>query len=200
MKRLLIAALALFAVNAAMAAPEVGKPAPDFTTSDHNGNPVRLSDFAGKAVVLEWHNAECPFVKKHYGSGNMQKLQGRAAADGIVWLTINSGAEGKQGYMNQSQAADFMKNTNHLATHYLVDVSGEVGKSYAAKTTPHMFVIDKQGMVAYMGAIDDKPTADAKDIEGAKNYVSAALDSLAAGTPVEAASTQPYGCAVKYAD
>lgn len=190
----------------ALAAPEIGKPAPDFTGTDHLGNSVTLSSMKGSVVVLEWNNPECPFVKKHYDSGNMQKLQAFAATLGkeksmpVKWVVVNSSATGKQGHMNQPQAAEFVSREKLAVSHYVLDAAGTIGKLYAAKTTPHMYVIDSKGTLAYMGAIDDKPSTDAKDIPGAKNYVKAALEHLAAGTAVSESSTTAYGCSIKYAD
>lgn len=200
MKRAFFAmALAACLVTApALALPEVGKPAPHFTSTDALGKNVSLSDFKGKLVVLEWSNPGCPFVKKHYESGNMQKLHAYAKEKGVVWLTINSSAEGKQGHMNPVEAKAFVESTRHQAAHYLLDGEGKIGRLYGAKNTPHMFVIDSAGNIAYMGAIDDKPSTDQADIPGAKNYVMEALDSLMQSKPVETVSTQPYGCSVKY--
>ncbi len=194
-----VTALMLMATPAT-AAPEVGKPAPDFTLKDTSGADVKLSDLKGKIVVLEWHNAECPFVKKHYESGNMQRLQASTKEIQVVWLTINSSASGKQGYMDAAKAAEFVKSTTHMSSHYLLDADGKVGRLYEAKTTPHMFVIDKSGNIAYMGAIDDKPSTDKADIANARNYVNDALGSLYINKAVAVTTTQPYGCNIKYAD
>ncbi len=191
--------LALLAVSA-QAAPGIGKPAPDFTGTDAAGFVVTLSDFQGKIVVLEWSNPGCPFVHKHYDSGNMQALQSYATSKGLVWLTINSSAPGKQGHMDAALAKDYIAKNKVAATHYILDPEGKIGRLYEAKTTPHMFVIDANGTLAYMGAIDDKPTPDPASVEGAKNYVRAAIDDLLAGKPVATASTQSYGCSVKYGD
>ena len=193
------AALAVIAVPA-LAAPVVGKPAPDFKLADANGRLVTLSSFRGRTVVLEWNNPGCPFVKKHYGSGNMQRAQAAAAKDGVVWLTINSGAPGKQGYMSGPEAKAFVAQSGARPTAYLLDPRGLVGKSYDAKTTPHMYVINKTGTLVYAGGIDDKPTANPADIKGARNHVLAALAELKAGKAVSVPTSRPYGCAVKYAD
>lgn len=198
-RSLFAAALILFSTTA-LAAPEIGKPAPDFTATDQNGKTVKLSDFKGRVTVLEWNNPECPFVKKHYDSGNMQKLQAYAHDNKVVWLAVNSSAEGKQGNMTMAQAKEHLAQSKSTVDHYLLDPEGKIGMLYEAKTTPHMFVIDKNGNLAYMGAIDDKPSTDAKDIDGATNYVRAALDSLMAGKPVAVADTKAYGCNVKYKD
>lgn len=192
----LCAALALPA--AAHAAPEIGKPAPAFTGTDSKGVSHKLEDFKGKVVVLEWHNDQCPYVKKHYEDGNMQGLQKAAAADGVVWLTVNSGAEGQQGFLSPDDTNKLIAAQKSAETARILDTDGAIGKAYGAKTTPHMFVIDKDGVLAYMGAIDDKPTADKADLASAKNYVTAALESLKAGKPVEVTQSQPYGCGVKY--
>jgi peroxiredoxin len=194
-----------FAAAAVLAAPavaavQVGQPAPNFRVNDATGKVVQLSDFKGKTVVLEWNNPGCPFVKKHYDSGNMQKAQAAAAAQGVVWLTINSGAPGKQGHMEWEQARDFVSKAGVKSTHYLLDPKGVVGKGYGATTTPHMFIVNPQGTVVYAGGIDDKPTANAADINGARNHVLAALTELKAGKPVSVASSRPYGCSVKYTD
>lgn len=188
-----------FSVSA-MAMPEVGKPAPAFSAQDMNGKTVQLSDYAGKVVVLEWTNHECPFVKKFYGASKMQDMQKAAVADGVVWLSINSSAAGKQGHVTAADAQEVTKTRAWAGTAYLLDDAGIIGKAYGAKTTPHMFVINKDGVVAYMGAIDSKESTDAADIAGATNYVEAALKSLKDGKPVETASTRAYGCGVKYAD
>jgi hypothetical protein len=164
------------------------------------GLPFTLSDFRGKTVVLEWNNPGCPFVKKHYDSGNMQKAQAAAAKDGVVWLTINSGAPGKQGYMTGPEAKAFVAKAGAKPAAYLVDPRGVVGKAYDAKTTPHMYIVDKTGTLVYAGGIDDKPTANPADINGARNHVLAALSELKAGKAVSVASSRPYGCSVKYAE
>jgi peroxiredoxin len=192
-------ALAVIAAPAA-AAPVVGQAAPNFRLADVNGKPVTLSDFRGKTVVLEWNNPGCPFVKKHYDSGNMQKAQAAAAKDGVVWLTINSGAPGKQGHMSGAEAKAFVAKAGAKPAAYLVDPRGVVGKAYDAKTTPHMYIVDKAGTLVYAGGIDDKPTANPADINGARNHVLAALSELKAGKAVSVASSRPYGCSVKYAE
>ena len=201
MNKILTAFTALAVIAApASAAPVVGKPAPNFKLADVNGKPVTLSQFRGKTVVLEWNNPECPFVKKHYGSGNMQKAQAAAKKDGVVWLTINSGAPGKQGHMSGTQAKAFLAEAGSGPTAYLLDPRGVVGKVYDAKTTPHMFIVNKAGTLVYAGGIDDKPTPRPADIEGARNHVLAALSELKAGKAVSVATSRPYGCAVKYSD
>jgi hypothetical protein len=201
MKRMIFAwtALAVLAAPAA-AAPVVGQPAPNFKLADTNGKPVTLSDYRGKTVVLEWNNPECPFVKKHYSSGNMQKAQAAAAKDGVVWLTINSGAPGKQGHLNGGQAKSFVAKAGARPTAYLLDPRGVVGKVYDAKTTPHMYIVNKAGTLVYAGGIDDKPTPNPADVTGARNHVLAALSELKAGKAVSVATSRPYGCSVKYSD
>ncbi|WBX83089.1 thioredoxin family protein [Sphingosinicella microcystinivorans] len=189
-----------FAGTAALAAPEVGKTAPAFTAQTAAGKTVSLKDFAGKTVVLEWTNSGCPFVKKHYESGNMQKLQADAKANGVVWLTVNSSAPGKQGHVDSALAAKEMKDWTFQPTAYLLDHDGKVGKAYDARATPHMYVIDGKGVLRYAGAIDDKPTANPADIKGAKNYVTAALGDISAGRAVASPVTRAYGCTVKYPD
>ena len=201
MKQMLIAFTAFAVVAApAAAAPVVGKPAPNFKAADVNGKAVTLSDFRGKTVVLEWNNPECPFVKKHYGSGNMQKTQAAATKDGVVWLSINSGAPGKQGHLSGAEAKAMLAQASARPTAYLLDPRGVVGKAYEAKTTPHMYIINKAGTLVYAGGIDDKPTPRPADVNGARNHVLAALAELKAGKGVPVASSRPYGCAVKYSD
>ena len=191
-----LAAVLLSLAAAAHAAPELGKPAPDFTLADQSGKAVKLSDAKGKLVVLEWFNEGCPFVQKHYGSRNMQGLQKRYGSKGVVWYTIVSSREGKQGHLTPAEATDRLKAMSSKAI--LLDEKGAVGRLYGAKTTPHMFVVDKNGVLVYMGAIDDNPSADPDDIKTSKNFVAAALDESLAGKPVSTPSTRPYGCSVKY--
>lgn len=194
--KLIIAAL-LFATSA-HAAPELGKPAPDFTLNDQAGKPVKLSDAKGKLVVLEWYNKGCPFVKKHYGAKNMQKLQKKYSKKGVIWYTIVSSKEGKEGHLTTEEAAAEIKSAGMGSKAILLDEKGDVGRQYSARTTPHMYVVDKKGDLIYMGAIDDKASADADDIKSSKNYVAAALDETLAGKPVSTPSSTPYGCSVKY--
>ena len=175
----------------------VGKAAPDFRASDANGRPVTLADFAGRTVVLEWNNPDCPTVKKHYDSGNMQKTQAAATAGGAVWLTINSSAEGNQGHMTPAEAKAFAIQPSPR-TAYLLDPKGEIGRAYGAKATPHLYVINPAGTLVYNGGIDDKPTQDSADIAGARNHVLAALGELKAGKPVSVPTSRAYGCSVKY--
>lgn len=185
-------------VRPAFAAPKPGTMAPAFTLPDSNGKTVGLDDFRGKTVVLEWTNHLCPYVGKHYGTGNMQKLQQEAAADGIVWLSIISSAPGRQGYVSGKEANKLTDERNAAPTAVLLDPKGKVGRLYDARTTPHMYIIDASGKLVYMGGIDDTPTADWDDVKTAKNYVRAALDDMAQGRPVEKAVTRAYGCTVKY--
>lgn len=186
-------------IATAHAAPEAGKPAPDFSAVDSNGKTVKLSDFRGKTVVFEWTNDGCPYVKKHYSSGNMQSLQKDAAAKGIVWLTVISSAPGKQGYVDGAGANELTKSRGAAPAAVLLDPEGSLGHLYDARTTPHMFIVSADGALAYMGGIDDKADTDPASIPAAKNYVRAALDEIAAGKPVAEAVTRPYGCSVKYA-
>jgi peroxiredoxin len=202
MKTLLLGAIAAFALLGfqpmANASAEIGKPVPDFTAADTNGNTHKLSDFKGKVVVLEWTNAECPYVVKHYDSGNMQKLQETYTAKDVVWLTVNSGKEGKQGHVTADQANALIKDKGGKQTAYILDSTGVIGKSYDAKTTPHMYVINQEGTLVYNGAIDDNNSSKQADIPTSKNYVVAALDAVLEGKEVETAKTKPYGCGVKY--
>lgn len=199
-KPLFLAAMALVAlsVSPAQAAVEIGKAAPDFTATDSNGKTVKLSDYAGKTVVLEWNNPECPYVVKHYDSGNMQKLQEKYTGQGVVWLTINSGAAGKQGARDAAGVNALIEKEKSKQSAYLIDADGTVGKAYDAKVTPHMFVIDDKGNLVYDGAIDDNDSSKPEDALTAKNYVAAALDATLAGKPVETSTSKPYGCGVKY--
>lgn len=196
-----LAVAACVATSAPLVAePGVGAAVPNFRAYDMNGKIVDLSQFRGKTVVLEWNNPGCPFVKKHYESGNMQKSQAAAVAQGAVWLTINSGAPGKQGHMSGPEAQKFVATQGAKPTAYLLDPQGLVGKGYGAKTTPHMYIIDGNGRLTYNGGIDDKPTADKADIASARNHVVAALGEMRAGKPVSVAESRPYGCSVKYPD
>ncbi len=180
-------------------AARVGEAAPDFTATDSNGQTHRLSDYRGKFVVLEWTNRGCPYTRKHYDSGNMQRLQQEWTARGVIWLTVLSSAPGKQGYMAAADENAYLKQENAHPTAALLDPTGALGHLYDAKTTPDMYVINPQGMLVYDGAIDDKPTTDVADIQGAKNYLNEALEDAMSGKPVSDAVTRPYGCSVKYA-
>ncbi len=184
---------------AAAAAPQIGQIAPDFTAHDSKGDAVRLSQYRGKTVVLEWTNADCPYTRKHYTSGNMQAVQQLAQQNGIVWLSVISSAPGKQGYVD-GPTADALTVARHAApTVVLLDPTGAVAHLYAAKTTPHMFVIDKDGMLAYMGGIDSIATADPADIAHAEPYLKEAMLAVAQGDKPAHAVTKPYGCSIKYA-
>jgi peroxiredoxin len=177
---------------------EIGKPAPAFTLPTCESKSVSLSDYKGKVVVLEWTNHSCPFVVKHYGSGNMQKLQADAAAKGVVWLSICSSAPGKQGHAAPADALKACTEKNSAATAYLIDESGATGRAYGAKRTPEMYVINTDGILVYHGAIDDKKSADPADIATAKNLVAAAIDETLAGKTVSTPETEAYGCSIKY--
>jgi peroxiredoxin len=185
--------------NSAQAAVPNGAKAPNFSLVDSNGKTRQLSEFSGKTVVLEWTNDGCPFVQKHY-KGNMQSLQKAAAADGVVWLSVISSAAGKQGYVDGAGANKLTKDRGAAPAAVLLDPTGKVGKQYGAKTTPHMYIVNAQGNLVYQGGIDDKATSNVADIAGAKNYVKLALADIKAGKPVAIASSQPYGCSVKYAE
>ena len=190
----------LCAVPLLVAAAKIGDAAPEFTATASNGKTVRLADYRGKYVVLEWHNNGCPYVGKHYNSGNMQRLQKQWTSQGVVWLTILSSAPGKQGYVTASEENDYLTKEHAAPTAALLDAAGEIGHLYDAKTSPQMVVINPQGVVIYDGAIDDKPTTDLADVPGATNYVSLALEQSMAGKPVATPATRPYGCSVKYSD
>lgn len=192
----LLSAAAL--ISPALADAQPGKMAPEFSAVDSNGKSHKLSDFKGKTVVLEWTNDGCPYVRKHYGAGNMQALQKTAADKDTVWLTVISSAEGQQGYVKGPEANKLTVDRKATPTAVLLDPQGKVGQLYGATATPHMYVINAQGMLAYAGAIDDKPTANPSDIKGARNYVTEALAAVADGKPVQVASTRAYGCSVKY--
>src|SRR5215471_4219253 len=181
-------------------AVKVGESAPDFQATDSNGQVHKLSQYRGKFVVLEWHNNGCPYTRKHYESGNMQRLQREWTGKGVAWFTIISSAPGQQGYVTASEENDYVKRMHAVPTAVLLDPDGTVGHLYAAKTTPHMYIIDPEGTLIYNGAIDDHPTPDPADIPNSKNYVSTALEQVMAGKPVTDAATRPYGCSVKYKD
>lgn len=195
--------MTVLGVAAAMqAAPvwavEVGTPAPDFSVTDTRGEPRTLAGLRGKFVVLEWFNPECPFTRKHYGTGNMQQLQQAYTGRGVVWLSVDSSAPGKQGHLTAEEANAFMEELDGHPTAVLLDPDGTLGRQYGAATTPHLFVINPAGVLIYQGAIDDAPSLDPADVETAANYVEQALDAALEGKPVPVASTQPYGCSVKY--
>jgi peroxiredoxin len=199
--RLTLVVLATTVVATPVAAQQtVGQPAGNFRLTDMSGKNVALADYRGKPVVIEWNNPGCPFVQKHYNSGNMQKTQAQARAGGAVWLTVNSSAPGKQGHMSPAEAQAFVVKAKATPTNYLLDPKGVVGKGYGAKTTPHLYIVDGSGTLVYQGGIDDKPTSNAADIAGARNHVLAALGEMKAGKPVSVSESRPYGCSVKYAE
>ena len=188
----------LLATGLAHAAPKLGEPAPAFSLPGADGKTYSLADFKGKYVVLEWTNHDCPFVKKHYGSGNMQSQQKELTGKGAVWLSIVSSAPGKQGHVDAAKANDLTKSRGAAPTAVLLDPSGDVGHKYEAKTTPHMYIVAPDGKLIYMGGIDSIPSSDAGDIAQATPYVKVALAEAMSGKPVTNASTKPYGCSVKY--
>jgi peroxiredoxin len=194
-----IAVIALVWVLVGRAA-RTGSATPTFTGKDSQGKTHSLAQYRGKYMVLEWTNRECPYTKKQYDSGNMQALQREWTGNGVVWFTVLSSAPGEQGYLTAAQENAQIEKVHAHPTAALLDPSGEIGRLYGARTTPHMFVIDPAGKLIYAGAIDDKATTDTADVKTAKNYVSAALTEAMAGQPVEVAATRPYGCAVKYAE
>jgi peroxiredoxin len=199
MKKLFLTLVtALVVAGTAHAQPVIGQPAPELTATDTKGVSHSLSDFRGKTVVLEWTNHDCPYVKKHYDTGNMQALQREATAEGVVWLTIISSAPGKQGYVTAEEADALTAERDAAPTAVLFDPEGTAGKAYGARTTPHMFVIDPEGTLVYMGGIDDRPTASKEDVEGARNYVREALTALRSGQDVPQSTSRPYGCSIKY--
>jgi peroxiredoxin len=190
----LAASTALFAADS----PAVGTTAPDFSLTDSKGKTQTVSQYKGKYVVLEWFNPDCPFVKKHYGSGNMQKLQEEFTAKGVVWLSIDSSAPGLEGNLTAEQAEKKIAEWKTKQTALVLDPDGKAGRSYGAKNTPHMFVINPEGKIIYEGAIDSKATPSPSDIAGSTNYVKVALEESMAGKTVSNANTKPYGCSVKY--
>ena len=197
--QLLITTLALAAVSLALGQEaRIGGDAPLFTLNDADGKSHNLADYKGKFVVLEWFNEGCPFVKKHYTSGHMQKLQQEYADKNVVWFSISSSAPGKEGHMTSEQAQHTAAEWKMDSTKILLDQDAKVARMYAAKSTPHLFVIDPQGKLIYHGAIDNKPTGNTADLANAQNYVKLALDSAMGGKPVATAITRPYGCALKY--
>jgi len=190
----LAASTALFAADS----PAVGTTAPDFSLTDSKGKTQSVSQYKGKYVVLEWFNPDCPFVKKHYGSGNMQKLQEEFTAKGVVWLSIDSSAPGLEGNLTADDANKKMTELKMHSTALLLDPDGKAGRTYGAKNTPHMFVINPEGKIVYEGAIDSKATPNPSDIASSTNYVKVALEESLAGKTVTTANTKPYGCSVKY--
>lgn len=184
--------------HTAAAGPVVGKPAPAFAGTDSNGNTVSLEQFGGKTVVLEWTNHDCPFVRKHYGSGNMQALQKEATSDDVVWLSVISSAPGRQGHVSPEQANALTVDRKAAPSAVILDLEGVIGRAYEATATPHMFVIDSRGVLVYKGAIDDRPSANPADVKIATNYVRDALAATAAGRKPKPGATRAYGCSVKY--
>lgn len=182
----------------AQSGPKVGAPAPSFTSVDSNGKPVSLADLKGKTVVLEWTNDECPFVRKHYTGRNMQALQKKWTDKGVVWLSVISSIPGEQGYADGAKANKLTADRGAAPSAVLLDPKGDVGRAYGAQVTPHMYVIRGDGTLAYMGGIDDKPSAKVEDLAGAKNFVDAALTELGDGKAVSVTTARPYGCTVKY--
>ena len=200
MKRNLLCGLAVATLLAGLCyGQKVGAPAPDFKATDSNGRMRQLSEYRGKYVVLEWHNNGCPFTRKHYESGNMQRLQKEWTSRGVIWFTVISSAVGQQGYVTAEQENEYLKRMNAVPTAALLDPQGDVGRLYAAKTTPHMFIVNSDGVLIYDGAIDSKSTTDQGDIATATNYVSQALGEAMAGKAVSTPTSRPYGCSVKYA-
>jgi peroxiredoxin len=197
-KHLFAAMVSAVAITITADAADVGKPAPDFAVKDAKGGKVSLAELKGKVVVLEWNNFGCPFVVKHYSSKNMQKLQETYTAKNVVWVTINSGSKASGSYLEPAEYVKKAEEQGSKATHLVVDELGVLGKTYGAKTTPHMYVIDANGTLVYNGAIDSKKSTDAADIASSTNHVAQALDEILAGKPVSTAKTEPYGCSVKY--
>jgi peroxiredoxin len=200
LRHCLLRAALILALLASALAVRVGEPAPNFTGVDSNGKQQSLSAYKGKFVVLEWHNQGCPYTRKHYESGNMQRLQKEWTSKGVVWLTVISSAPGTQGFVTPTQENEYLQKMSAAPTAVIMDPGGSLGHLYGAKTTPHMFIIDPSGTLIYNGAIDDHPTSDPADIGSSKNYVSAALQEAMSGKPVTDAATRPYGCSVKYKD
>ena len=199
MKPLLVISLLMVLGSISLAhAQRVGESAPTFQAKDSNGQMHNLSDYRSKYVVLEWHNNGCPYTRKHYESGNMQRLQKEWTAKGVVWFTVISSAPGQQGYVTAQEENDYLKRMNAAPTAALLDPHGDLGRLYSAKTTPHMFIINPAGVLIYDGAIDNQPTTEESDISGAQNYVTAALHEAMAGQPVATPTSRPYGCSVKY--
>lgn len=191
-------ALIFLSVANPLMAQQTGEAAPEFTLMDSNGNEHSLSDFRGQVVVLEWLNHECPFVRKFYNAGEMQRMQEMYTDDGVVWLSVISSAPGKQGHMSPDEINSAVEEHGSQQTAVLIDEDGAVGRSYDARTTPHMFVIDTDGTLVYNGAMDDQPSANPATLEDANNYVVQALDATLNDGEIETSSTRPYGCSVKY--
>lgn len=198
--KLLLAAITTVITTALYASdsPPVGSAAPSFSATDSHGKTVSLADYKGKYVVLEWFNPQCPFVKKHYGSGNMQKLQQSFTVKGVAWLTVDSNAPGKEGSLTADEANKTIADWKAHSTAFLLDTDGKIGKAYGAKNTPHMFVINPEGKIIYEGAIDSKASPNPDDIASSTNYVKVALDESMAGKKVSTPNSRPYGCSIKY--
>lgn len=196
----LVCGAALLSAGASMAQATVGQAAPAFSATDTSGKAVALADFKGKYVVLEWTNPGCPFVQKHYNSGNMPATQKEATAKGAVWLAVNTTAKEATDYLGPAELQTWVKSKHAVPTATLMDADGRLGRAYGARTTPHMYVIDPQGKLIYAGAIDSKPTTNPADIQTATNYVTQALGEAMAGKPVSRGTTQAYGCSVKYSN
>ena len=179
-------------------AARVGEKAPDFTATDTNGQTHKLSEYAGKYVVLEWTNRDCPYTRKHYSTGNMQTLQREWTHKGVIWLTVQSSAPGQEGYITAPEENAYLKQASSSPTAVFLDPSGTLGHLYDAKTTPDMYVVNPQGILIYEGAIDNKPGADPEDVKSAENYVSLALTQAMAGKSLSTPTSRPYGCSVKY--
>jgi peroxiredoxin len=197
-KLLLACGLLVAVTGLGLAETEIGKPAPNFTLPDTNGKKVSLADFKGKYVVLEWYNPDCPFVGKHYRSGNMQELQKEFTSKGVVWISIDSSAPGAEGNYPPQKLNQISAHDGASRTALLLDPEGKIGRLYGAKTTPDMYIIDPGGILLYKGAIDNKRSTDLADVKTATNYVKSALQDAMTGKPVTPAATQPYGCSVKY--
>ena len=188
----------IFWTSSTIAEPVNGNPAPEFEGRTMTGDIVTLEQYRGKPVVLEWTNHECPYVKKHYRSGNMQRTQRELTEEGVTWISIISSAPGKQGYVDADQAQQLTTSRGAYADVVILDPEGEIGRLYGAKTTPHMFLIDEDGVLLYQGAIDDKPSANARSLEGAENYILSAWREFSGGQAISKSNTKPYGCSVKY--
>ena len=198
LKRLLVSLLCTATLWTGAQAATVGQMAPDFTLKDVNGKTVRLSDYRGRHVVLEWNNPACPYVQKHYKSGNMQTLQKEAAAKNVVWLAVNSTEASHGDYLSPAQLGRWMNEQKAAPTATLMDEDGSAGRAYTARVTPHMYIVDPQGKLVYAGGIDSTPSARTEDIKTATNYVRKSLDESLAGKVVSQATTRPYGCSIKY--
>lgn len=199
MLRYFLTAIAIATLTSpAIGAAAIGAPAPDFAATDSNGKNVRLADFRGKTVVLEWTSPECPFVEKHYTSGNLQRQQQDAQNKGVIWLMVNSSASGKQGHVSGAEANAAIRSEVARLYAYLIDDKGEMGRAYGARFAPQMFVIDAKGILAYAGGVDDVPSANPADIAKAEQLVSRALDEILSGKEVSKPTSRAYGCSIRY--